>query len=267
MVAMLAPPVVHHHRRDLDVLEGGDLVDGSGIGHDGPVAPLLPSRLDPPIGFAHRGARAHAPENTMESFELALRLGATGLESDVWLTADGVPVLDHDGVVGRVRRRPIRSIDRSDLPSHIPAVAEFFASFGTDFELSLDVKDPDAGAPTVALAMSADATMPSRLWLCDDDIDRLTSWRAIAPHVRLVDSTRLASQLQAAGIDAINLHHSDWNGGLVTLFHRFAIYAFGWDAQFDHTLDRLIRSGIDGVYSDHVDRMVDALARRERSPG
>ena len=49
--------------------------------------------------FGHRGARAHAPENTLESFALALRLGATGLESDVWLTADGVPVLDHDGVV------------------------------------------------------------------------------------------------------------------------------------------------------------------------
>ena len=63
----------------------------------------------PPIGFAHRGARAHAPDNTSESFELALRLGASGLESDVWLTADGVPVLDHDGVV-RVghRRRPER---------------------------------------------------------------------------------------------------------------------------------------------------------------
>ena len=59
----------------------------------------LPSLLDHPIAFAHRGARAHAPENTIEAFKLGLRLGATGLESDVWLTADGIPVLDHDGVV------------------------------------------------------------------------------------------------------------------------------------------------------------------------
>ncbi|MCB1039054.1 MAG: glycerophosphodiester phosphodiesterase, partial [Acidimicrobiales bacterium] len=70
------------------------------------MSPLLPSRLDPPLGFAHRGARAHARENTLEAFSLALRLGATALESDVWLTADGIPVLDHDGVVGgRLRRR------------------------------------------------------------------------------------------------------------------------------------------------------------------
>ncbi|MCU1376632.1 MAG: putative phosphodiesterase, partial [Actinomycetia bacterium] len=73
-------------------------------------------RLDPtqpPIGFAHRGARAHAPENTLAAFTLATRLGATGLESDVWLTADGVAVLDHDGVVRHgLRRRPIATMDR-----------------------------------------------------------------------------------------------------------------------------------------------------------
>ena len=75
------------------------------------VQQRLPSLLDRPIAFAHRGARAHARENTLEAFALGLRLGATGLESDVWLTADGVPVLDHDGVVqlGR-RKRPIGTL-------------------------------------------------------------------------------------------------------------------------------------------------------------
>lgn len=235
---------------------------------------LLPSRRVPPIGFAHRGARAHAPENTLESFELALRLGAPGLESDVWLTADGVPVLDHDGVVGsRLRRRRIADVVRADLPGHIPELAELFASLGTDFELSLDVKDPAAGAPTVAVAAAADPTMPARLWLCDDDLDRLVSWRQVDPHVRLVDSTRLArlkggperlaAQMQDRGIDAVNLHHSDWTGGLVTLFHRFRLLVFGWDAQFDRVLDGLLAMGIDGLFSDHVDRMVDALARND----
>ena len=52
-----------------------------------------------PLGFAHRGARADAPENTLAAFALALRLGATGLESDVWLTVDGVPVLHHGAAV------------------------------------------------------------------------------------------------------------------------------------------------------------------------
>ena len=227
----------------------------------------------PPITFAHRGARAHAPENTLEAFRLALRLGATGLESDVWLTADGIPVLDHDGVVGRVRRKAIAQVTRADLPAHIPTLSEVFDELGTDFELSLDVKDPEAGGPTVTVAMAADVTMPSRLWLCDDNPERLVSYREESPFVKLVDSTRLsrakqgperlAAQLRELSIDAVNLHHSEWTGGLTTLFHRFGRLAFGWDAQFDRVLDGLFRMGIDGVYSDHVDLMADSLKRHE----
>ncbi len=81
----------------------------------------LPNADRPTVLFAHRGARAHERENTLPAFELAVRLGATGLESDVWVTADGVAVLDHDGVVGgRLRRRPIASVERAALPDHIP---------------------------------------------------------------------------------------------------------------------------------------------------
>ena len=232
----------------------------------------LPSIRIPPIGFAHRGAKAHAPENTLEAFTLALRLGATGIESDVWLTSDGVAVLDHDGVVGsRVRRRSIRDVARADLPEHIPALTELYAECGTSFELSLDVKDPDAIRPTVEAARTAGAEVPGRLWLCHHDWRQVAEWRTTYPDVRLVDSTRLralregperrAAQLHDAGIDAINLHESDWTGGLATLFHRFDVLAFGWDAQFERVLDNLLGMGLDGVYSDHTDRMMDAIGR------
>jgi glycerophosphoryl diester phosphodiesterase len=238
------------------------------------VGPRLPSRLPQPIAFAHRGARAHARENTLDAFALALRLGATGLESDVWLTRDGVAVLDHDGVVGgRLRRRAIAEIDRADLPGHIPTLAELFAELGTEFHLSLDVKDPEAGAPAVEAAMAADPTLPARLWMCDHDHGRLLALRKVSEHVRLVDSTRLrridegperrAAKLQELGIDALNLHHSDWSGGLTTLVHRFGVLAFGWDAQFDRTIAELLRMGADAVYSDHVDRLTDALRHHD----
>lgn len=51
--------------------------------------------------FAHRGASKLAPENTMEAFELAYKMGADGIETDVQLTKDGVPVLIHDENVKR----------------------------------------------------------------------------------------------------------------------------------------------------------------------
>jgi len=223
-----------------------------------------------PIAFAHRGARAEAPDNTIEAFELALRLGATGLESDVWLTSDGVPVLDHDGLVrAGVRRKPIFAVPRAALPSHIPTLAELYETCGTGFELSLDVKDPRAGPAVVATARDVGAE--GRLWLCHSSLDVLSGWRSLSPDVRLVDSTRLrfvkegperrAAVHASLGIDAVNLHHSDWSGGLVTLWHRFDRYALGWDAQHPRTLDNLLGYGIDGMYSDHVTRMVEALER------
>ncbi|MEY4339052.1 MAG: hypothetical protein RLZ14_902, partial [Actinomycetota bacterium] len=68
---------------------------------------------------------------------------------------------------------------------------------------------------------------------------------------------RRAATLVANGIDAINMPHGDWNGGLVALMHRFELVAFGWDMQEPHILERAFRMGIDGVFSDHSDRMVD----------
>src|SRR5437588_9661650 len=137
----------------------------------------LPSLLDPPIAFAHRGASAYAPANTLAAFRLALRLGATGLESDVWLTADGEVVLDHDGVVRHgLRRRAIASLERSALPAHIPTLAELYEHCGTDFELSLDVKDPAAAPRIVAVARAAGGDALGKLWLCHHDYRQVAAW-------------------------------------------------------------------------------------------
>jgi glycerophosphoryl diester phosphodiesterase len=230
----------------------------------------LPS-LRPPIGFAHRGARAHAPENTIEAFRLARRLGATGLESDVWLTADGVAVLDHDGVVrARMRSRRIGEVTRSALPAHIPTLADLYEACGADFDLSLDVKDAAAAPAVVRVARDAGGEAAARLWLCHPRWEEVVAWRALDDALHVVDSTsirrikegteRRAATLAAAGVHAVNLHHSEWTGGLTTLFHRFGVLAFGWDAQFARVLHGLLDIGIDAVYSDHVDRMVDALS-------
>jgi glycerophosphoryl diester phosphodiesterase len=237
----------------------------------------VPAAVAPPYAFAHRGARAHAPENTLEAFSLALRLGATGLESDVWITADGEAVLDHDGLVGRrPRRRPIATVDRRDLPPHVPTLAELYETCGTAPQISLDVKDPAAFDRVVAVARAAGDDTLTHLWLCHPRWEQVAEWRGRCADVRLVDSTRLdrikegperrAATLAARGVDALNMHHLDWTGGLTTLVHRFGVLAFGWDAQTPRVLAELVDAGIDGVYSDHVDRMVDAVAAAYPEP-
>ena len=52
--------------------------------------------------FAHRGASAYAPENTVEAFALAMEQGADGIELDVQMTKDGQVVVIHDEIIARV---------------------------------------------------------------------------------------------------------------------------------------------------------------------
>ena len=54
------------------------------------------------------------------------------------------------------------------------------------------------------------------------------------------------------------MHHTDWNGGLVALAHRFNLGAFSWDLQHTEQLCNALLMGVDAVYSDWSDRMVDA---------
>lgn len=75
----------------------------------------------PPLILAHRGASAYAPENTLAAFRLARELGADGIELDVQLTRDKVPVVIHDDLVdrttdghGRVSDLTIAEISRLD---------------------------------------------------------------------------------------------------------------------------------------------------------
>src|SRR5947209_20303962 len=54
-----------------------------------------------PLIIGHRGASADAPENTLSAFTRALRVGADGIEFDVRLARDGVPVVIHDATLQR----------------------------------------------------------------------------------------------------------------------------------------------------------------------
>ncbi|MCC9076926.1 hypothetical protein FKZ61_012505 [Litorilinea aerophila] len=96
-----------------------------------------------PLIFAHRGASAAAPENTLPAFARALELGSDGIELDVQCSKDGRLVVIHDfevdkttGAHGRVREFTAAELARMDAGSHFnPAFA------GTGIPLLDDVLD------------------------------------------------------------------------------------------------------------------------------
>lgn len=224
------------------------------------------------ISFAHRGARLEEPENTIPAFARALEAGATGLETDVWLSADGEVVCAHDPVVRRGRRRRrIADWTAAELAElSVPRLADVYEQLGTAYECSVDVKSNDAAASLVGVARTHDAL--ERLWVCSPDLDVLRPLR-VEPQVRLVHSThkraievpleRHAFELGELGIDAMNMHHTEWSAGLVSLFHRFDVRAFAWDTQEARQIRAVLRMGIDAVYCDRPERMVATVAAWE----
>lgn len=70
-----------------------------------------------PLVFAHRGGRALGPENTIAAFDAGMAAGADGLELDVHLSSDGVPVVVHDALLDRTtdQRGPVRARTAAEL--------------------------------------------------------------------------------------------------------------------------------------------------------
>jgi glycerophosphoryl diester phosphodiesterase len=219
-----------------------------------------------PITFAHRGARAERPENTLPAFRLALEQGASGLETDAWLSRDGEVVLCHDDVVrSGLKRRKVTASSAAELRSvaDVPRLGDLYEELGSDFDLSIDLKDPATVEPTVALGRAHGAA--DRLWLCTPDVEHAIAWARYgdvhAVHSTwkdLVDGTmeRHAARLGEAGVGAMNMHHTEWTAGLVSLFHRFGLRAFAWDTQEERHIVAMLRIGIDGLYCDRPDRLV-----------
>ena len=88
--------------------------------------------LQLPKVIGHRGAAAYAPENTLASFREARRRGATWVETDIKLTADGVPIVMHDDSLKRTTGidRLVAETRRADLPAEVPTFEEAIACFG-----------------------------------------------------------------------------------------------------------------------------------------
>jgi glycerophosphoryl diester phosphodiesterase len=209
--------------------------------------------------FAHRGGRAHGPDNVIPTFAEALARGATALETDAWVTADGYVVLDHDGVhnAGRPDQMSITEVARAELADHIPTLADLYQQCGTDYDLAIDVKGDGAGQAIRDVAATVGAA--ERLWLFTPSTTRPgdvqpahTGVTVRASELQPPARDSLLETLRAEGIEVINARWQFWQRAAVKAVHQRGMLAFAWDVQGRLALWRCKRLGIDGIFSDHV---------------
>ena len=115
------------------------------------------------LRLAHRGDWRAAPENTLAALEAAMRSPACdGVEFDVRLSRDGVPVLLHDDTLGRVQRAPGRvdRLDAAELAGHgIPRLDTVLAALPGAW-MDIELKGDDHGDATAAALRDARGEAP-----------------------------------------------------------------------------------------------------------
>lgn len=108
------------------------------------------------LNVGHRGARTAAPENTLAAFRTAVDMGADGVELDVMLSKDGIPVVHHDYKLGRtengsgpLRKYTVAQLKRLDAGGwkdqrfagqRIPTLAEVFQALDRQVIVNVELK-------------------------------------------------------------------------------------------------------------------------------
>ncbi|HYE15874.1 MAG TPA: glycerophosphodiester phosphodiesterase family protein [Pyrinomonadaceae bacterium] len=169
-----------------------------------------------PLIIGHRGDSAHAPENTMAAFGLALEAGADGVEFDVRLARDGAPVVIHDRTLERTALRPgfVEEMTSEELAGvrvgewfnrrftdcarpdfareHVPTLTELFERFGRSFKtLYVEMKGED-GARLARLAAAVVAAVREHS-LESSAVVKCFAHEAIAEVKRLAPEIRTAA--------------------------------------------------------------------------
>ncbi len=244
--------------------------------------PVLPDSVRPatgvrPVIFAHRGASAHAPENTLAAFLLALEQGADGIELDAQLTRDGEVVVFHDrflsritGAGGEVRDLRWAELRRLDAGSHfdiayrgelIPTLDEVFATVGhrtvTNVELKNYASPTDRLPEKVVRLVERHGLGPRVLFSSFNPLALLRARRALpqAP-LGLLALPGLPGAWARGWIgrllncNALHPALQDVSPAMVTAQHRRGCRVNVWTVNQAAEMRRLAQWGVDGLITD-----------------
>jgi glycerophosphoryl diester phosphodiesterase len=256
---------------------------------------------DWPLNFAHRGASARAPENTLEAFRLAMEAGAGGLELDVHLTRDGEVVVIHDATVDRttdgsgavagMSLDELRGLDAGCRFSpdggatypyrgrglRVPTLAEVYERFPAA-SVNIDIKEPQQGAEEAVLQMIQNAGAEERSLVVSDDhavvrrFRRASGGRISTGASRLeitvfyVSSRLRLERLAHPAYDALQVPVEYRGISLITPRFVEAAHSRGarvdvWTINDPGEMRRLLDLGVDVIMTDRPETLASILER------
>ena len=240
-----------------------------------------------PVIFAHRGASAHAPENTLAAFELAIAQGADAIELDAKLSADGQVVVIHDSTVdrttdgwGRVRDLPLAELKALDAGSYfsenfkgekIPTLEEVFESVGRRTFINVELTNYDTRRDDLVetvCRLVKKHNLQKRILFSSFVAGNLSEARSYLPEVPrglLAMSGLLGVWARSFGFtfgkyDALHPNVKDLTQQEVNRVHRLNRRVHVWTVNEEQNLRRLINWRVDGIFTDDPELAVRSRA-------
>ncbi|MGD9562213.1 MAG: glycerophosphodiester phosphodiesterase [Pyrinomonadaceae bacterium] len=252
-----------------------------------------------PLIIGHRGASAFAPENTLAAFRLAIDVGADGIEFDVRLARDGVPVVVHDATLARTGRirAAVGDLTSTELAGidvgtwfkgpngvnysseRIPTLSktlDILRDFpGTLFiELKCDGEDTEPLTAAVCEVIK-NSPLASRIILKSFSLSVIQHTRARAPLIRtaalfapkirtiLRKERQLINIAKEVNADELSIHYSLATNNLIELARANALPVNIWTVNNLTWLKRSLRLGIRSIITNDPARFI---SRRNEMP-
>jgi glycerophosphoryl diester phosphodiesterase len=205
------------------------------------------------LRLAHRGDWRHAPENSLAAITGAMRVpGCDGVEFDVRLSRDEVPVVIHDATLARVQRRPGRvdALAAGELrAAGVPTLAEVLAALPGEAFLQIELKGEDHGAQTAATLRAARGEAPERALVSSFEPATLVAMRDELPGWRrwlnAMDLTpQRLSLAQGLGCHGVAVEWGSITPRALRVAHEAGLEVAAWTVRRPSTVERLGRLGV-----------------------
>jgi glycerophosphoryl diester phosphodiesterase len=243
--------------------------------------------LSKPIVIAHRGDSAHAPENTLAAFKMAMDRGAQAIEFDVKLSVDKQVVVIHDQTVDRttnghgdVRELHLDELQRLEagvrfgdkFPSErIPSLEEVFRSIGLGIHMNIELTNyatPQDGLVEEVAKLVTKFHVESQILFSSFFLKNLKIAKRLLPSVPCglltwaglvgIPARNWGWKL---GMDALHPYHSDVTKKLVSNVHGAGKRIHVWTVNDRADMERLIELKVDGIFTDDPKMLCELLGR------
>ena len=204
--------------------------------------------------ISHRGGKGFGPENTLQSLQAALDFGVEMIETDVRMTADGIPMIQHSPFIGLHLLSRMDLAEIAEKAPEIPTLNGFLELAAGRCAMNLEIKKCDAGV----LAKAIDtASFAYPVLVSSFDADFLQDLVKAGLEVELgllsqyeLAAERMLKEAERCGATTLLPVSFAIRRALVDAAHEAGLKVITWTVNSTELLMEMVMAGVDGVITD-----------------